>query len=284
MIMLIGSYQLYSIETSEFALDGGAMFGIIPKPLWEKEVPADEQNRITMVTRSLLLVSDDHKIIVDTGNGTKWQEKFRDIYRIELDNLNLEKSLAKYNFTPRDITDVYCTHLHFDHVGGNTKIVAGKLEPVFPNATYWVQNENWELANSPSEKDAGSFMSADWSVLLENNMIHFVDGKESFLPEIENHLTYGHTTGLMHPIIGDSTNKLIYMADLIPMAAHIPLPWVMAYDIHPALTVQEKGEILPTIVDEDWIIFFEHDPVHQAATVQFDGKHYRLKDSVIISA
>ena len=282
--MLIGSYQLYSIETSEFALDGGAMFGIIPKPLWEKEVPADEQNRITMVTRSLLLVSDDHKIIVDTGNGTKWQEKFRDIYRIELDNLNLEKSLAKYNFTPRDITDVYCTHLHFDHVGGNTKIVAGKLEPVFPNATYWVQNENWELANSPSEKDAGSFMSADWSVLLENNMIHFVDGKESFLPEIENHLTYGHTTGLMHPIIGDSTNKLIYMADLIPMAAHIPLPWVMAYDIHPAQTVQEKGEILPTIVDEEWIIFFEHDPVHQAATVQFDGKHYRLKDSVIVSA
>jgi glyoxylase-like metal-dependent hydrolase (beta-lactamase superfamily II) len=282
--MLIGSYQLYSIETSEFALDGGAMFGIIPKPLWEKEVPADKQNRITMVTRSLLLVSDDHKIIIDTGNGTKWQEKFRDIYRIELDNLNLEKSLAKYNFSPGDITDVYCTHLHFDHVGGNTKIVAGKLEPVFPNATYWVQNENWELANSPSEKDAGSFMSADWSVLLENNMIHFVDGKESFLPEIENHLTYGHTTGLMHPIIGDSTNKLIYMADLIPMAAHIPLPWVMAYDIHPALTVQEKGEILPTIVDEDWIIFFEHDPVYQAATVQFDGKHYRLKDSVIVSA
>ena len=180
--MLIGSYQLYSIETSEFALDGGAMFGIIPKPLWEKEVPADEQNRITMVTRSLLLVSDDHKIIIDTGNGTKWQEKFRDIYRIELDNLNLEKSLAKYNFSPGDITDVYCTHLHFDHVGGNTKIVAGKLEPVFPNATYWVQNENWELANSPSEKDAGSFMSADWSVLLENNMIHFVYGKESFLP------------------------------------------------------------------------------------------------------
>ena len=282
--MLIGSYQLYSIETSEFALDGGAMFGIIPKPLWEKEVPADEQNRITMVTRSLLLVSDDHKIIIDTGNGTKWQEKFRDIYRIELDNLNLEKSLAKYNFSPGDITDVYCTHLHFDHVGGNTKIVAGKLEPVFPNAKYWVQNENWELANSPSEKDAGSFMSADWSVLFENNMIHFVDGKESFLPEIENHLTYGHTTGLMHPIIGDSTNKLIYMADLIPMAAHIPLPWVMAYDIHPALTVQEKGEILPTIVDEDWIIFFEHDPVYQAATVQFDGKHYRLKDSVIVSA
>ena len=282
--MQIGPYKLYSIDTSEFALDGGAMFGIIPKPLWEKEVPADDKNRIQMVTRSLLLVSEKNKIIIDTGNGSKWQEKFKDIYKIDLENLNLERSLGIYGFTPEDITDVYCTHLHFDHVGGNTKIVNGKLEPVFPNATYWVQTENWDLANSPSEKDAGSFMSADWSVLLENNMIHFVDGKESFLPEIDNHLTYGHTIGLMHPIIDDSTNKLIYMADLIPMAAHIPLPWVMAYDIHPAQTVQEKGEILPTIVDEEWIIFFEHDPVHQAATVQFDGKHYRLKDSVIISA
>ncbi len=281
--MKIGSYQLYSIETSEFALDGGAMFGIIPKPLWEKKAPVDEQNRIEMVTRSLLLISDEHKIIVDSGNGTKWQEKFKDIYKIELENLNLERSLGKYGFTPEDITDVYCTHLHFDHVGGNTKLVDGKLKPVFPNATCWIQNENWELANLPSEKDAGSFMSNDWSVLEENDMIQFVDGRESFLPGIDQLLTYGHTTGMMHPIIGDSSQKLIYMADLIPMAAHIPLPWVMAYDIQPVQTVQEKTEILPRIVDEDWIIFFEHDPVHQASSVQFDGKHYKLKDAVTIS-
>ena len=281
--MKIGPYQLYSIETSEFALDGGAMFGIIPKPLWEKKAPVDEQNRIEMVTRSLLLISDEHKIIVDSGNGNKWQEKFKDIYKIELENLNLERSLGKYGFTPEDITDVYCTHLHFDHVGGNTKLVDGKLKPVFPNATCWIQNENWELANLPSEKDAGSFMSNDWSVLEENDMIQFVDGRESFLPGIDQLLTYGHTTGMMHPIIGDSSQKLIYMADLIPMAAHIPLPWVMAYDIQPVQTVQEKTEILPRIVDEDWIIFFEHDPVHQASSVQFDGKHYKLKDAVTIS-
>ncbi len=281
--MKIGSYQLYSIETSEFALDGGAMFGIIPKPLWEKKASADKDNRISMVTRSLLLVSDEHKIIVDTGNGTKWQEKFKDIYRIDLENLNLESSLAKYGFTPEDITDVYCTHLHFDHVGGNTKSVNGKLEPVFQNATYWVQTENWDLANSPSEKDQGSFMADDWNVLLENGMINFVDGRESFLLGITQELTYGHTTGMMHPIIGDSRKKLIYMADLIPMAAHIPLPWVMAYDIHPAQTVHEKSEILPKIVDEEWTIFFEHDPIHQAATVRFDGRHYRLKESVTIS-
>jgi glyoxylase-like metal-dependent hydrolase (beta-lactamase superfamily II) len=281
--MKIGQYQLYSIETSEFALDGGAMFGIIPKPLWEKQAPADDKNRIAMVTRSLLLVSDDHKIIVDTGNGTKWQEKFKDIYRIELDKLNLEKSLSRYNFTPEEITDVYCTHLHFDHVGGNTKKVNGKLEPVFPNANYWIQTENWDLANSPSEKDAGSFMSDDWNVLKENGMIKFVDGKDSFLPRITQELTYGHTIGMMHPIVGDSSKKLIYMADLIPMAAHIPLPWVMAYDIHPVQTVKEKGEILPKIVEEEWIIFFEHDPEYQAASVHFDGKNYRLKDPVIIS-
>ena len=281
--MQIGPYTLYSIETSEFALDGGAMFGIIPKPLWEKKAPSDDQNRISMVTRSLLLVSEDRKIIVDTGNGSKWQEKFKDIYRIELDNMNMERSLNKYGFNADGITDVYCTHLHFDHIGGNTQLIDGRLEPTFPNATYWVQSENWELANSPSEKDAGSFMSDDWSVLEENEMIQFVDGKESFLPGIENHLTYGHTTGMMHPIIGDSSQKLIYMADLIPMAAHIPLPWVMAYDIHPVQTVEEKREILPKIVDEEWTIFFEHDPVFQAAKVDFDGKHYQLKEGVTIS-
>jgi len=281
--MRIGDYQLYSIETSEFALDGGAMFGIIPKPLWEKKSPADDQNRISMVTRSLLLVNDDHRIIIDTGNGTKWQEKFKDIYQIDLGRLNMERSLVKYGLTPDEITDVYCTHLHFDHVGGNTTYQDEKLVPTFPNAKYWIQSENWDLANSPSEKDAGSFMRNDWSVLEKNGMIEFVDGKESFLPGIENHLTYGHTIGMMHPIIGDTSQKLIYMADLVPMAAHIPLPWIMAYDIHPAQTVKEKEQILPKIVEEEWIIFFEHDPVYQAGKVKYDGKHYQLQEGVIIS-
>ncbi|MBT3479143.1 MAG: MBL fold metallo-hydrolase [Candidatus Marinimicrobia bacterium] len=281
--MNIGGYDLYSIETSVFALDGGAMFGIIPKPLWEKEAPADDQNRITMVTRSLLLVGHGRKIIVDTGNGNKWQDKFKAIYNIDTETVNLNSSLAKHNFTANEITDVFCTHMHFDHIGGNTKFVNGKLEPVFPNATYWMQNENWDLANSPSEKDQGSFMEADWSVLAENGMIKIVDGKESFLPEITMEMSYGHTTGMMLPKIQDSSNTIVYMADLIPMAAHIPLPWVMAYDILPVLTVQEKQLFLPKAVDENWILFFEHDPVHQACTVHFDGKHYRLKESVTIS-
>ena len=281
--MNIGGYQLYSIETSRFSLDGGAMFGIIPKTMWEKEAPADDQNRITMVTRSLLLVGNGRNIIVDTGNGDKWQNKFKAIYNIDTESVNLKASLAKYNFTTDDITDVFCTHMHFDHIGGNTKLVNGKLEPVFPNATYWMQKENWDLANSPSEKDQGSFMEADWSVLAENSMIHLVDGKESFLPGINIELSYGHTTGMMLPKIQNSSNTIVYMADLIPMAAHIPLPWVMAYDINPVLTVQEKQKFLPKAVEENWILFFEHDPVHQACTVHLDGKHYRLKESVAIS-
>ena len=281
--MNIGGYELYSIETSYFSLDGGAMFGIIPKTMWEKEAPADDQNRITMVTRSLLLVGNGRNIIVDTGNGDKWQDKFKAIYNIDTESVNLNASLAKYNFTTDDITDVFCTHMHFDHIGGNTKLVNGKLEPVFPNATYWMQKENWDLANSPSEKDQGSFMEADWSVLAENSMIHLVDGKESFLPGINIELSYGHTTGMMLPKIQNSSNTIVYMADLIPMAAHIPLPWVMAYDINPVLTVQEKQKFLPKAVEENWILFFEHDPVHQACTVHLDGKHYRLKESGAIS-
>jgi len=209
-MMKIGKYTLYSIETSEFRLDGGAMFGIIPKLLWEKQAPADEMNRIGMVTRSLLLVSDDRKILIDTGNGTKWDEKFKKIYNIDTSRYNIESSLAKYGFTADDITDVFCTHLHFDHIGGNTKIEDGKIVPTFPNAKYWVSQENWDLANHPSQKDSGSFMEIDWKVLAENGMMEIVDGHESFIEGIEPYLTYGHTTGLMHPVISHGNRSVFY--------------------------------------------------------------------------
>ena len=281
--MKIGQYTLYSIETSEFGLDGGAMFGIIPKPLWEKESPADEMNRIGMVTRSLLLVSDSRKILIDTGNGTKWDEKYKKIYNIDTSRYNIESSLAKYGFTATDITDVFCTHLHFDHVGGNTKIEDGKIVPTFPNAKYWVSQENWNLANHPSQKDSGSFMEIDWKVLAENGMIEIVDGQESFIDGIEPYLTYGHTTGLMHPVISDANRSVFYGADIFPMVAHIPVPWVMAYDIHPVVTVQEKERLLSKIVNENWVLFFEHDPNIQACTIHQDGKHFKMKNPVIIS-
>jgi glyoxylase-like metal-dependent hydrolase (beta-lactamase superfamily II) len=157
------------------------------------------------------------------------------------------------------------------------------LVPVFQNATYWMQKENWDLANSPSERDQGSFLEDDWSVLAQNGMIELVDGKEPFLPNIEIELSYGHTIGMMLPKLTDSSETIMYMADLIPMAAHIPLPWIMGYDIHSGLTLKEKSKLIPKAVEENWTIFFEHDPLHQACKVHFDGKHFRLKRSVIIS-
>ncbi len=264
-------------------MDGGAMFGIIPKTLWEKEAPADEYNRIQMVTRSLLLISDERKIIIDTGNGDKWDDKARSRYNIDLDNINLSSSLAKYGFIPADITDVFCTHLHFDHAGGNTTIEDGKIVPTFPNATYWIHQDNWDLANSPSEKDRGSYLAENWSVLAENGMIEYVTDREGFIPGIEIMLTYGHTTGMMHPLMRDGNNTLFYAADIFPMAAHVPLAWVMAYDLNPVQTIKEKRSLLPRMVDEDWTVFFEHDPLRQAGKVAMDGKHYRLKEAVIIS-
>ena len=281
--MKVGNYTLYSIETSQFSLDGGAMFGIIPKTLWEKEAPADEYNRIQMVTRSLLVVSNERKIIIDTGNGDKWDDRNRSRYNIDLDKINLSSSLEKYGFIPADITDVFCTHLHFDHAGGNTSIEDGKIVPTFPNATYWIHQDNWDLANSPSEKDRGSYLAENWSVLAENGMIEYVTDREEFLPGIEIMLTYGHTIGMMHPLIKDGDNTVFYAADIFPMAAHVPLAWVMAYDLNPVQTIKEKRSLLPTMVDKNWTVFFEHDPLRQAGKVTMDGKHYRLKEAVIIS-
>ena len=281
--MKIGKYDLYSVETSEFGLDGGAMFGIIPKPVWEKKVSADELNRVNMVTRSLLLVSDEKKILIDTGNGTKWEEKYKQIYDINTDQYNIEKSLGKYGFSSEQITDVICTHMHFDHIGGNTKIKSGEVVPTFPNAKYWISEENWKLANHPSQKDAGSFIEHDWKVLAENQMIEIIDGREPFIEGIETIVTHGHTPGLLHPIVSDGSNKLFYGADIFPMVAHIPIPWVMAYDVQPVVTMEEKQKLLQKMEREDWILFFEHDPHIHACTVHKDGKHYKLNKEIKIS-
>ena len=281
--MRIGDYDLYSIETSEFSLDGGAMFGIIPKPIWERQASSDALNRIDMVTRSLLLCSDERKILIDTGNGTKWEEKYREIYNIDTSRYNIDNSLTKYGFNADDITDIICTHLHFDHAGGNTKIDDGTIVPTFPNAKYWVTKEHWDLANHPSQKDSGSFIEHDWKVLAENGMIETVNGNEPFIKGIDSYITQGHTAGLLHPMISDGTKTLFYGADIFPLAAHISIPWVMAYDVQPVVTMKEKEILLPKMQDEEWILFLEHDPKIQACTVHQDGKHFKMNESVLIS-
>ena len=279
--MKIGQYDLYSIETSEFSLDGGAMFGIIPKTLWKEKLSSDRLNRVDMVTRSLLLVNGDRKVLIDTGNGSKWAKKYLDMYNIDFSKYNILSSLKKSGFETDDITDVICTHLHFDHIGGNTFYQNDIIEPTFPNATYWISKDNWALANQPSVKDQGSFISQDWEVLEKNNMIKLVD--EQFLDGIDIYFTHGHTDGLMHPIISDGNKKLFYGADIFPTHAHLPVPWVMAYDLHPAKTMSEKSKLLKKMYEEEWILFFEHDPFYQACTIDMKGKYYCIKNIVKIS-
>jgi len=280
--MKIGDYKLYSIETSEFSLDGGAMFGIIPKVLWEKKMPADSKNRVEMVTRSLLLVSQSHKVLIDTGNGSKWGNKHTELYNIDLTKYNINSSLLKYGFKAEDITDVICTHLHFDHAGGNTNYDSSNIiVPSFPNANYWISERNWNLANQPSQKDQGSYMEWDWKVLQSNNMIKLV--KDQFLPGIEIYFSEGHTDGLMHPVITDSRKTLFYGSDLFPTSAHIPIPWVMSYDLRPTQSVIEKEKLLKEMFSNEWVLFFEHDPYIQACTIGMNEKHYCIKDKIIVS-
>lgn len=258
--MQIGPYQLTALTTSTFALDGGAMFGVVPKTLWSKQVEVDEQNRISMVTRTLLLESEDRKILIDTGNGDKWQPRMQDIFKIQTEGYILPQSLRDHGLGVEDITDVICTHLHFDHVGGNTRLDGDELVPTFPHAKYWVQEENWKLAIRPTSKDRASYRDENWKVLAENGMMEILRSEQELFNNIRLELVHGHTTGQQLPIISDSSKTLMYGGDLFPMKPHIPIPWVMAYDNEPLRSIEEKKRVLPWLLEREGMIFFEHDP------------------------
>lgn len=266
--MKIGKYNLYEVNTGFFALDGGAMFGIIPKPLWEKTNPADSANRIKLATRSLLLVSDNKKILVDTGMGQDWNDKSKEIYDIKQEDFSIERSLGKLNIKTEDITDVILTHLHFDHTGGSVKKENNMLIPAFPNAKYYVQKTNYDWAINPSEKDKGSYIKDKFLPLEENNMLKFLNEDDQFDDEIEFIVVNGHTFGQQLLKISDTSNTILFCGDLFPTASHIRLPYLMGYDILPLETIKEKKNILPKAVEENWKLFFEHDPYNVLATVK----------------
>lgn len=278
--MKLGKYELIPIETGRFALDGGAMFGVVPKNLWEKSNPADDRNRIVLALRSLLLKSDEQIILIDTGIGTKLDEKFSKIYNVDTKSWNLEKNLRKYHITPEEITDVILTHLHFDHAGGVTYREDSQLKLTFPNAIHHLQGEHWDWALQPSEKDRASFLREDYLLLEENNLLNKLTGPGELFPGLEVLVVYGHTQGMQVVKISDSDQTLLYCADLIPTASHIPVPWVMAYDNNPLITMNEKNRFLPLAVKENWILFFEHDPYRTAATVTKIEKGYKFYQDV----
>jgi glyoxylase-like metal-dependent hydrolase (beta-lactamase superfamily II) len=270
--MKIGKYELFAIDTGTFALDGGAMFGVVPKTLWEKTNPPDEKNRIPMAARALLLIGDGRKILIDVGNGAKMNEKLSAIYKIDSSKNNLVSSLNNHGILHEDITDVILTHLHFDHCGGSTQKVGGEILPTFPSAKYYVQREHWEWAQKPTDRDKASFFPDDYIPLFERGMLNFTEGEGEIVPGISCRICNGHTTALQAPLISDGDSSLLYVADLMPTYSHVQLPWIMGYDLRPLVTLEEKRRILNEAVDGNWILFFEHDASVQSCRVQRSEK------------
>jgi len=273
--MKIGKYKLSIIESGYFGLDGGAMFGIVPKPLWQKTNPSDEANRIRLSTRHLLLESESKKILIDTGMGNKWDDKSRKIYAIK-DGLSMESALSKIGLKAGDITDVILTHLHFDHTGGSTSLIDGKLSPAFPNAKYYVQKQNYDWAMKPSDRDRGSYLKENFAPLFEEGVLSFIIGNANFDDEIEFIVINGHTFGQQMVKISNGSDTFLFCGDLIPTSSHIPLPYIMGYDLQPLVTLQEKKRYLRQTVDENCKLFFGHDPKTAFVTVKLTDKGYQV--------
>jgi glyoxylase-like metal-dependent hydrolase (beta-lactamase superfamily II) len=275
--MQIGDYKITAINSGYFRLDGGAMFGIIPRPLWEKTNPPDSLNRIKLTTRNLLLQKEGRNILIDTGMGNKWDEKSISIYDIDQETSSMQSELLKAGLKPEDITDIILTHLHFDHTGGSTKIDNGRLVPTFPNAKYYVQKQNLDWAMKSTEKDRGSYIKDNFIPLVEFGVLDTIDGNGKFDNNIEFIVVNGHTFGQQLIKISDTTNTLLYCCDMFPTTSHVPLPYIMGYDLQPLVTLSEKKNLLKKAEEEKWMLFFEHDPYTTVATVTKTDKGFKAE-------
>jgi glyoxylase-like metal-dependent hydrolase (beta-lactamase superfamily II) len=274
--MNIGAYEIKSLETGQFSLDGGAMFGVVPWVFWSKLIAPDERQRIALAARCWLVRGKGKNILVDTGNGTKWSDKLKDIYHLDNSSADLLSSLSTAGVKPEEITDVILTHLHFDHTGGSTTMVKGELVPTFANARYYVQKKHWELSQHPTEKDRGSFMRDDFVPLMEHGVLELVDGEGELFPGIQILVTNGHTTAQQLPKISDSKTSILFCCDLLPTTAHLPWPYVMGYDVRPLVTLEEKRTLVTRAHEEGWILFLEHDPTAEAITLKPTDKGFAV--------
>jgi glyoxylase-like metal-dependent hydrolase (beta-lactamase superfamily II) len=267
-----GDIEVHSLDGGNFWLDGGAMFGVVPKVFWEKKSPPDAKNRIRMRANSLLVRAHGKNIIVETGNGTKWDPKQRAIYAIQ-DGDPLIDSLACFGLQPDQIDLVINTHLHFDHSGGNTRVVENYPRPTFRHARYVVQRSELEHAMDPTERDRASYFPEDFAPISKEGLWDLVEGDTEILPGISVARIPGHNADIQAVIITGGTKTLAFVADLLPTRHHIPLPWIMAYDLYPLQTLETKRLWIPRMVAGGWVVVFGHDPDIAAATFQErDGK------------
>jgi glyoxylase-like metal-dependent hydrolase (beta-lactamase superfamily II) len=261
-MLQLGRWRLASVMAGTFALDGGAMFGVVPRPSWEKQAAPDARNRVRLATRCLLAVDDaGHRVLVDTGMGDRWDAKRSELLAIDAPPDALARGLAIHGLSRADVTDVVLTHLHFDHAGGSVlKTDTGHLECAFPNARWHVQRSQWMWAQAPSERDRASYRRDDFDLLVHCGMLHLVEGACELLPDLELVVSDSHTVGQQLPRFHAGSTHLTFCGDVIPTRAHLRVPWVMAYDLHPLTTVEEKKMILAEALEDDGILFFEHDP------------------------
>lgn len=271
--------NLYSIDTELFKLDGGAMFGVVPKSLWSKQLPADENNLCALAMRCLLIEDGDRLILVDTGLGNKQDKKFFSHYYLHGDD-TLDGSIARHGFKKDEITDVFLTHLHFDHVGGAINREADKLVPAFKNAAYWSNQKHWDWAMNPNPREKASFFKENIVPIKESGQLKFVEEKEgvSFTDNIRIRFAYGHTEAMMLPEISYKGKTIVYMADLLPTVAHIPLPYVMSYDMCASQTLKEKQAFLEEATENQYILFLEHDAINQCCTLKQTDKGIRVAE------
>jgi len=275
--------ELFTIDTGFFKLDGGAMFGVVPKSIWNKMNPADGNNMIQLAMRCLLVQTGNRLILIDNGIGEKQDDKFFSYYFLHGED-TLEKSLNKHGFTKSDVTDMVLSHLHFDHCGGSIEWNADRTryQTAFPNATYWVAEDHWNESLHANPREKASFLKENILPIEESGQLKLLKEGERFHPEIDILYTKGHTQHMMHPVIPYQGKKLIYLADVIPTQAHIPTAYVMGYDVRPLDTMKEKTSILQAAAATGDILYFEHDPFHAACTVHQTEKGIRLLEQVIV--
>ena len=259
------------------------MFGVVPKSIWNKLNPSDSNNMCNWAMRCMLVEMDDRIILIDNGLGDKQDEKFFSHYFLNGDD-TLGKSLRKYGFTENDITDVFLTHLHFDHCGGSVRWNSDRTgyEIAFPNATYWSNEKHWETATKPNAREKASFLKENILPISESGHLKFLKEGEELLPGFKTLFVYGHTEAMMLPVISYKGRTVVYCADLIPSAGHIPVPYVMAYDMNPLITLEEKSKFLSEAIKGDYVLFFEHDPVIACCSLQSTDRGVRLKEAMKI--
>ncbi len=272
--------RIYPIETGNFKLDGGAMFGVVPKSLWQKTNPADEKNMISMSMRCMLIEDGDRLTLIDTGIGNKQSDKFFGYYYL-FGDFSLDASLAKHGFHRNDITDVFLTHLHFDHCGGAIQWNKNKTgyEPAFKNARFWSNQRHWDWANQPNSREKASFLSENIKPIQESGQLNFIHLNAKDYVGFDVLFKDGHTEKQMLPKIQYQDKTLVFMADLLPTAGHLPLPYVMGYDTRPLLTLKEKEVFLKEAADKEFFLFLEHDAYNEVITVKHTEKGVRLKES-----